>query len=123
MARVIERDRAAGDASGRPVDPTIPAGIGQFAIIQSVAPSIGVELTPIDVRDVEQDLTAFVRSGEGGIITTSSALALVHRDLIAALAARHRLPTVYHFRGFVAAGGLISWSRQYRPAPTRCQLR
>ena len=90
-------------------DPTIPAGIGQFAIIQSVAPSIGVELTPIDVRDIEQDLTAFVRSGGGGIITTSSALALVHRDLIAALAARHRLPTVYHFRGFVAAGGLISY--------------
>jgi putative tryptophan/tyrosine transport system substrate-binding protein len=90
-------------------DPAIPAGIGQFAIIQSVAPSLGVELTPIDVRDVEQDLAAFMRSGSGGLIVTASALALVRRDLIAALAARHKLPAVYNFRAFVAAGGLISY--------------
>ena len=90
-------------------DPAIPAAIGQFAIIQSVAPSLGVELTPIDMRDVEQDLAAFVRSGDGGMIVTSSALTLVRRDLIAALAARHKLPAIYNFRAFVAAGGLISY--------------
>jgi putative tryptophan/tyrosine transport system substrate-binding protein len=90
-------------------DPAIPAGIGQFAVIQSVAPSLGVELTPVDVRDVEQDVAAFARSGSGGLIVTASALTLVRRDLIIALAARHKLPAVYNFRAFVASGGLISY--------------
>jgi putative ABC transport system substrate-binding protein len=101
-------------------DPTIAAGIGQFAVIQSVAPSLGVELTPVDVRDVEKDLAAFARSGSGGLIVTMSGLTVVRRDLIAALAARHKLPAVYGFRGFIAAGGLISYGPdnldQYRSA-------
>ncbi|HEY2211307.1 MAG TPA: ABC transporter substrate-binding protein [Bradyrhizobium sp.] len=101
-------------------DPTIAAGIGQFAVIQSVAPSLGVELTPVDVRDVEQDLAAFARSGSGGLVVTVSGLTVVRRALIAEVAARHQLPAVYSFRGFVAAGGLISYGadniEQYRGA-------
>jgi putative tryptophan/tyrosine transport system substrate-binding protein len=90
-------------------DAAVPAGIGQFAVIQSVAPSLGVELTPVDLRDVEQDVAAFARSGSGGLIVTASTPALLHRDLIIALAARHKLPAVYNFRVFVASGGLISY--------------
>jgi putative ABC transport system substrate-binding protein len=104
-------------------DPTVPAGIGQFAIIQAVAPSVGLELSPVNVRDatdIERDIAAFARLGNGGAIVTASALAVTHRDLIVALAARHRLPVVYSNRIFVAAGGLISYGAnftdQYRRA-------
>jgi putative ABC transport system substrate-binding protein len=93
-------------------DPTIPAGIGQFGAIQAVAPSFGIELRPIDVRDageIERAVTAFARSSNVGLIVTSNGLALVHRDLIITLAARHRLPVVYPFRVFVTAGGLVSY--------------
>ena len=79
-------------------DPAIAAGIGQFAAIQAVAPSLGVELSPVDVRDageIERAVTAFARVPNGGLIVTASALAAVHRDLIVALAARHKLPAVY----------------------------
>jgi putative tryptophan/tyrosine transport system substrate-binding protein len=79
-------------------DPTIASGIGQFAAIQAVAPSLGVELSPIDARDgpeIERAVTAFARSGNSGLIVTPSAVANLHRDLIATLAARHRLPAVY----------------------------
>jgi putative ABC transport system substrate-binding protein len=89
-------------------DPDIPAGIGQFAVIQSVAPSFGVEVIPVNLREVEQDLAAFVRAG-GGLIVTASGMAVVQRELIVSLAARHKLPTVYNYRGFVDAGGLISY--------------
>jgi len=78
-------------------DPAITAGIGQFGAIQSVAPSLGFELSPVNVRDageIERGITAFARSSNGGLIVTASALASVHRDLIAALAARHKLPAV-----------------------------
>ena len=104
-------------------DPANPAGIGQFAVIQSVAPSFGVELSPVDVRDVgeiERAVTAFARSPNDGLIVTGSALAAVHRNLIVTLAARHRLPAVYPFRFFVTGGGLISYGPdtidQYRHA-------
>ena len=104
-------------------DPTIPAGIGQFAAIQSVAPSFGVELSPIDVRDtgeIERDVTAFARGSNNGLIVTSSGLAAVHRELIIALAARYRLPSVYSYRYFATGGGLISYGPdpidQYRRA-------
>jgi putative tryptophan/tyrosine transport system substrate-binding protein len=104
-------------------DPTIPAGIGQFAAIQSVAPSLGVELSPIDVRDtgeIERDVTAFARGSNNGLIVTSSGLAAVHRELIIALAARYRLPSVYSYRYFATGGGLISYGPdpidQYRRA-------
>ena len=90
-------------------DPGIPAGIGQFAVIQSVAPSLGVEVNPINLRDVEQGLAAFARSAGGGLIVTARGLAVARRDLIVTLAAQHNLPAVYNYRGFVAAGGLISY--------------
>jgi putative tryptophan/tyrosine transport system substrate-binding protein len=104
-------------------DPAITAGIGQFAIIQSVAPSVGLELSPVNVRDatdIERDIAAFARLGNGGIIVTASALSATRGDLIVALAARHKLPAVYSNRIFVAAGGLISYGAnftdQYRRA-------
>ena len=93
-------------------DPAITAGIGLWGAILSVSPSFGVELRPVDVRDageIERVLTAFASSPNGGLIVTGSALAVMHRDLIIALAARHRLPAVYYDRYFVAAGGLISY--------------
>ena len=104
-------------------DPAITAGIGQFAAIQAVAPSLGVEVSPINVRDaseIERAVAAFARSANGGLIVTGSASATVHRDLIITLAARHKLPAVYSDRSFVTAGGLISYGPdlvdQYRRA-------
>ena len=104
-------------------DPAIASGIGQFAAAQAVAPSLGVELSPVDVRDageIDRAVTAFARSPNGGLIVTASALATRHRDLIIALAARHRLPAVYSYRYMVAAGGLVSYGPdsldQYRRA-------
>jgi putative ABC transport system substrate-binding protein len=93
-------------------DPTIPAGIGEFGAIQAVAPSFGMELRPLDVRDageIERAVAAFARSSNDGLIVTSNGVALVHRNLIVSLAMRHRLPAVYPFRVFVTAGGLISY--------------
>jgi putative ABC transport system substrate-binding protein len=93
-------------------DPAITSGIGQFAVIQSVAPSVGVEVSAINVRDageIERAVTAFARSSNGGLIVTASALAVLHRQLIIALAARHKLPAVYYRRYFVTSGGLISY--------------
>ncbi len=104
-------------------DPAIPPGIGQFAIIQSVAPSAGVDVSPVNVRDaseIERAVAAFARLSNGGLIVTGSALAVVHRDLIVTLAARHKLPAVYFQRQFVDGGGLISygsnWVDQFRHA-------
>jgi putative ABC transport system substrate-binding protein len=97
-------------------DPVIASGIGQFAAVQAVAPSLGVELSPVDVRDageIERAVTAFARSSNGGLIVTASPLASRHRDLIIAIAARHRLPAVYGSRHFVTAGGLISYGPDY----------
>jgi putative tryptophan/tyrosine transport system substrate-binding protein len=91
-------------------DPAIAAGTGQFGAIQSVAPSLGMELTPINVRDageIERAISAFARSPNGGLIVTAAPLALVHRELIVTLAARHKLCAVYNVRAFVTAGGLI----------------
>ena len=88
-------------------DAAIPAGIGQFAIIQSVAPSVGVEVSPVDMRDaveIERAVAAFARAANGGLILTASELGVVHRDLIITLAARHKLPAVYVERSFAAAG-------------------
>jgi len=93
-------------------DPTIPAGIGQFAVIQSVAPSLGVEVFPVNLRDaaeIERAVTAFARSDKGGLVVTASALATVHRELIVALAARHKLPAVYIERQYATVGGLVSY--------------
>ena len=93
-------------------DATLASGIGQFAVIQSVAPSLRVETSAIDVRDageIESDIADLARTGHGGLILTGSALALVHRDAIIALAARHKLPAIFYRRAFVDAGGLISY--------------
>ena len=104
-------------------DPAISAGIGQFAAIQSMAPSLGVEVIAVNVRDagdIERDVTSFARSPNSGLIVTGSALTVVHRNLIIELAAQHRLPTVYFQRFMVTGGGLISYGPdlidQYRRA-------
>jgi len=104
-------------------DPAIASGIGQFGAVQAVAPSLRVELSAVDVRDageIERAVTAFARSPNGGLIVTASALATRHRDLIIALAARHRLPAVYAARYFATGGGLITYGPdlvdQYRRA-------
>ena len=93
-------------------DPAISAGTGQFAAIQMAAPSFGVELSPINVHDaaeIERAVTAFARSGNGGMIVTTSASVLAHRDLIIMLADRHKLPAVYYAGFWVAGGGLASY--------------
>ena len=93
-------------------DPAISAGPGQFAAIQAVAPSLGVEVSPVNVRDaaeIERAVAAFARSDSGGLVVTASALAVTHRGLIITLAARHKLPAVYNRRGFVTDGGLIAY--------------
>jgi len=104
-------------------DPDVGAGTGQFAVIQAVAPSAGIEVSPINLRDageIERAITAFARSANGGLIVTGSGLANVHRDLIITLAARHNLPAVYPYRFFASGGGLISYGPnmvdQYRRA-------
>jgi ABC-type uncharacterized transport system substrate-binding protein len=90
----------------------IAAGSGQLGAIQAVAPSLGMELSPVGLRDageVERAVTAFARGSNGGLIVTGSTAAVVHRELIIMLAARHRLPAVYPFRYYVNSGGLISY--------------
>jgi putative tryptophan/tyrosine transport system substrate-binding protein len=104
-------------------DPAISAGIGQFGAIQAVAPSLGLEVSPVNVRDadeIERAVADFARSPNGGLIITGSALAVVRRHLIITLAARYQLPAVYFQRTLVADGGLISYGAdlvdQYRRA-------
>jgi putative ABC transport system substrate-binding protein len=104
-------------------DPATAAGIGQFAAIQSVAPSFGVELRPIDIREageIERAVTAFARSSNGGLIVTAGSGSAIHSNQIITLAARHKLPAVYGDRHFVTGGGLISYGPdrvdQYRQA-------
>ncbi len=112
MAGAAQGDRAARDACGHPSRCAAYPGVGQFAVIQAAAPSLGVELRSIDLRNadaIDRGVTEFARDGNGGLIVTASGLAIVHRDLIISLAARHRLPAVYPFRFYVTGGGLISY--------------
>ncbi|HSY57462.1 MAG TPA: ABC transporter substrate-binding protein [Bradyrhizobium sp.] len=98
-------------------DSSDPAGVGQFAVIQSAAPGVGVDVSPINLRDaaeIERAVAAFAQTANGGLIVTTSALSVVHRDLIVALAAQHNLPAVYSERFYVAAGGLISYGPNFR---------
>lgn len=104
-------------------DAAIAAGIGQFAVIQSVARSVGLDVRAISLSnadEIERSVTAFARVPNGGLILTASALSSVHRDLIISLAARFKLPMTYHERNYVAAGGLVSYGAnfvdQYRRA-------
>ena len=93
-------------------DPAVASGIGQFGAVQIVAPSLGVEVTPVDIRDageIERAVSAFASGSNGGLVVTGSAGAIVHRELIATLAGRYRLPAIYPARYSVNAGGLISY--------------
>jgi putative ABC transport system substrate-binding protein len=93
-------------------DPANPAATAQFGSIQAMAPSLGVEVSPVSVRDtgeIERAVEAFARTANGGLIVTPSASVSVYHDLIIALAARHKLPAIYSFRSLVTRGGLISY--------------
>src|SRR5262249_23312419 len=93
-------------------DPAQTAGTGQFGAIQSVAPSVGMEVSPINMSsagEIERAMVAFARNSNGGLIVTASALSVVHRELIITVAARHKLPAVYYRRLYVTSGGLISF--------------
>jgi putative ABC transport system substrate-binding protein len=97
-------------------DATVPAGVGQFAAIEAAAPSLGMEVTPVDVQnadDIERDVTAFARSSNCGLVVVSSTNALVNLKLLVSLAARLKLPAVYAQREFVAGGGLVSYSADF----------
>jgi putative ABC transport system substrate-binding protein len=98
-------------------DAAITSGIGQFAVIESVAPSVGVDVSPISLRDaaeIERGIAALARFGNGGLIVTASAATVFHRDLIITLAARYKLPAVYSRRLYVTSGGLISYGSDIR---------
>jgi putative tryptophan/tyrosine transport system substrate-binding protein len=106
-------------------DAALSSGTGQFAGIQSVASAVGVEVSPVNVRDageIERAIAVFARSSNGGLVVTSSALVVRHRELIIGLAAQHKLPAVYYRRLFVNDGGLVSYGYdlldQYRRAAT-----
>jgi putative tryptophan/tyrosine transport system substrate-binding protein len=106
-------------------DTTNPAGIAVFGIVQAMAPSLGMQVIPINLRDadeLERSVVAFARVPNGGLVVTPSGPSLLHRNLIVALAARLKLPAVYFERTFAAAGGLVSYGAdfldQYRKAAT-----
>jgi len=93
-------------------DASTTSGTGQFAAIQAVAPSLKVDVIPVNMReagDLECTVSSFARSPNGGLILTGSGLSILHRDLVIALAARHKLPAIYYEKLFVSAGGLISY--------------
>jgi putative ABC transport system substrate-binding protein len=93
-------------------DPTTATGLGQFGAIQSAASFLTIELRPVDIRDageIDRALTAFAQAPNGGLVVTNGQYAFIHRELIIALAARHRLPAVYPYRSLVASGGLVSY--------------
>ena len=93
-------------------DPSQSSAVGQFAAMQALAPSLGVEISPIDARDIgaiEQAMTAFARGANGGMIVTATGNARRHRETILSLAARFKLPAIYPYRYYVADGGLASY--------------
>jgi putative ABC transport system substrate-binding protein len=93
-------------------DADISSGTGQFGAIQSAAPALRVDVIPVNVRSagaIERGIASFAQAADGGLIATASALTVVHRELIIRLAARHKLPSVFHRRLFVASGGLMSY--------------
>jgi putative tryptophan/tyrosine transport system substrate-binding protein len=109
-------------------DPTTATGLGQFAAIQSAASFLAIELRPVDIRDageIDRALTAFAQVPNGGLVVTNGQFAFIHRELIIALAARHRLPAVYPYRSLVASGGLVSYGTDsiapYREAARACR--
>ncbi len=97
-------------------DFAIAAGPGQFGVLQAFAPSLGLELRPVELRDageIERSINAFAQGANGGLIVTGSPAATAHRDLIVALAARHRLPAVYYSAFYCTAGGLICYGSDF----------
>jgi putative ABC transport system substrate-binding protein len=97
-------------------EPAIAAGIGQFAVIQSVAPSLGVEVSPINISDateIERGISDFAREANGGMIVSATPVAITHRELIVTLAARYKLPAVYSARDYTVSGGLISYGTNF----------
>jgi putative ABC transport system substrate-binding protein len=97
-------------------DANISAGIGQFAVIQAVAPSLGVDVRPVNMHDpaeIERLVTDFARLPNGGLIVTASPFGLVHRELVARLAIRHRLPSVHSARALAVGGGLVSYGANF----------
>ena len=116
MAGAAQADRAGRDASSGPSGSRHTRRDRPVRRIQAVAPSLGVEVNPINVRDageIERAVTAFARTPNGGLIVTAGGSASVHRDLIVTLAARHKLPAIYFERFFVAGGGLISYGPDF----------
>jgi putative tryptophan/tyrosine transport system substrate-binding protein len=106
-------------------DPALASGPSQFAAIQSMAPSLAMEVSPINVRDVseiDRAIGAFARSANGGLVVTASPLIAAHRDLIIALAARHKLPGVYYERSYTAAGGLMSYGPDFNDQYSRAAV-
>jgi putative ABC transport system substrate-binding protein len=106
-------------------DAAAATGIGQFAVIQAVVPSLGVDVSPIDLHDateIERAVATFAGRSNGGLITTASALMVEHGDLIIALAVRHRLPAIFTRRYYITSGGLISYGPNpadpWKPAAT-----
>ena len=98
------------------MDPNLTAGIGQFAVIQSAASSVGVEVSPVNLNEeaeIKSAVAAFPSSANGGLITTASAQTLLHRELIITLAAQYKLPAVYQERSYAAAGGLTSYGPNF----------
>ena len=97
-------------------DPAVSAGVGQFAVIQAVAPAIGIDVQPIDVREaaeIERRVTAFARVANGGLVVTASPWTTFHRELITRLAERNKLPSVGAIRPFVESGGLVSYGANF----------
>ena len=97
-------------------DPAFPSGIGQFAVIQAVASSVRIDVSPVSIREpteIEQDIATFARSPNGGMILTASALSAAHHNLIISFAARYKLPTVYVEKYLIADGGLISYGPDF----------
>jgi ABC-type uncharacterized transport system substrate-binding protein len=97
-------------------DPAVPTGPAQFGVIQVAATALKIEVSPISLRDapeIERAIAAFALAGDGGLIAMGGAASAIHRHLIAALAARHKLPAIYAERYFAAAGGLISYGSDY----------
>ena len=97
-------------------DAALPVGIGQFAVLQSVSQSVGIEVVPIGVKDateIEQGITAFAGPANRGLIVTAGPTSVDYKDLIIKLAAEYKLPTVYHESEFVTAGGLISYGPNF----------
>ena len=112
MAGTAQGDRTQVARAAVLRDAAITAGVGLWGAIQTAAPSFGIEVSPVSVRDaseIERTLTVFAHEPNGGVILTGSALSTTHGDLIVALATRHKLPGVYFTRQFADRGGLISY--------------